>query len=124
MFRLLALFISSMTFSATAFAQAAGGQGGPSGIVQFVPIIFMFVVFYFFIIRPQVKKQKDHQAFVSKLERGQEVITNSGILGRIEGMTDMYITLEIAPNVRIKVLRGAIASAAKTATTQSNEVKA
>lgn len=109
-----ALFI--LLFSNLAFAQAAaGGAGAPSPVMQLVPFLVIFGVMYFLMIRPQMKKQKDHQAFLSKLERGTEVLTTGGILGRIEGMTDLYLTLEIAPGVRIKVLRSAVAGSAKAA---------
>ena len=119
-----ALFVLIFTFSTTAFAQGApGAAGAPSPLMQIVPFLVIFAVMYFLMIRPQMKKQKDHQAFLSKLERGTEVITNGGILGRIEGMTDLYLTLEIAPGVRIKVLRTAVMGSAKAANATA-EVKA
>ncbi len=94
-----------------AFAQqAAGGATTPSGFEMFLPFIFIFVIFYFLIIRPQAKRQKDHQKFVSELKRGESVVTTSGILGTIEGITDTYVTLEIADGVRIKILRSQILS--------------
>ena len=111
----LAGFVAAMS-PALAQAQAAapGGAlaGGPPAIMQFMPIIVMLGVAYFLMMRPQMKKQKDHQAWLAKLERGDEIITSGGILGRIEGMTELYLTLEIAPNVRIKVLRSAVAGSA------------
>ncbi len=94
-----------------AFAQQAPtGAGAPSGFEMFLPFIFIFVIFYFLIIRPQAKRQKDHQKFVSELKRGESVVTTSGILGTIEGITDTYVTLEIAEDVRIKILRSQILS--------------
>lgn len=93
-----------------AWAQAA--EGAPA-LLGLVPFLFLFLVLYFLIIRPQVKKQREHQDFVSKLKRGDEVLTTSGILGRIEGLTDLYVTLEVSPDVRIKVLRQSVASSAK-----------
>ncbi|MES2964115.1 MAG: preprotein translocase subunit YajC [Bdellovibrionota bacterium] len=111
-----ALFILVLGFATSAFAQGApGAAGAPSPLMQIVPFLVIFGVMYFLMIRPQMKKQKTHQEFLSKLERGTEVITNGGILGRIEGMTDLYLTLEIAPGVRIKVLRSAVLSSAKAA---------
>jgi len=80
-----------------------------------VPFVFIFVVFYFLIIRPQGKRQKEHQSFLTALQRGDEVVTASGILGRIEGMTDQYVTLEVADGVRIKMLRNQIAASSKVA---------
>ena len=88
-----------------------------------VPFVFIFVVFYFLIIRPQGKRQKEHQNFLSALKRGDEVVTASGILGRIEGMTDQYVTLEVADGVRIKMLRTQVAASSKVvqATTKSDK---
>jgi preprotein translocase subunit YajC len=86
----------------------------PGFLEMMVPFIFIFVVFYFLIIRPQGKKQKEHQNFLSAIKRGDEVITASGILGRIEGITDQYITLEVADGVRIKMLRNQVAASSRT----------
>ena len=111
-----ASFVSLLAYANSALAQTAApaaGAGGPPALMQFMPIIVMLVVAYFLMMRPQMKKQKEHQAWLSKLERGDEIITSGGILGRIEGMTDLYLTLEIASGVRIKVLRSAIAGSAK-----------
>jgi preprotein translocase subunit YajC len=88
------------------------------------PIAVMLGVMYMLMIRPQVKKQKEHQAFLAALTRGSEVITTAGMLGRIEGLTDTHVTLEIAPNVRVKMVRSAIAGSAKPAPATGAEVKA
>lgn len=93
-----------------AYAQAAPG-GAPSALTSLVPIIFMIVVMYFLIIRPQAKKQKSHHAFLANMKRGDQVVTSSGILGTIEGITDQFVTLEIAPDVRIKIMKAQIATA-------------
>ncbi len=86
----------------------------PGFFEMMVPFIFIFVVFYFLIIRPQGKKQKEHQSFLTALKRGDEVLTASGILGRIDGLTDTYVTLEIADGVKIKMLRTQVAASSKT----------
>jgi len=78
-----------------------------------VPMLLIFSVFYFLIIRPQSKRQKEHQSFLNALKRGDEVVTNSGILGRIEGLTDQFVTLEVADGVRIKMLRNQVAASSK-----------
>ncbi|QDK47442.1 preprotein translocase subunit YajC [Bdellovibrio sp. ZAP7] len=83
---------------------------------MFVPFIFIFVIFYFLIIRPQSKRQKEHQKFLTELKRGDEVITSSGILGRLEGITDQFVTVEIADGVKVKMLRTQIATTQKAAT--------
>lgn len=77
--------------------------------MSFIPLVLIFVVFYFLLIRPQQKKVKEHQALVEGLKRGDAVVTSGGIHGEITGMTDTVITLEIADNVRIKIARGHIA---------------
>ncbi len=91
-----------------AYAQDAASAGAAGGIASFVPLILIFVVFYFLLIRPQQKKAKEHQAYLSNLKKGEKVITSGGIHGRITGLTDTTVTLEIAENVRIKVTRSSI----------------
>ncbi len=99
--------------------------GGPSQLLQFVPIIFAFVVMIVYTNYSQKKRATERGQFLSKLERGTEVITTGGLLGRIEGLTDLYLTLEIAPGTRVKVLRSAVAGLAKNVTTGTvtSEVK-
>lgn len=100
-------------FTTFAFAQATSatpGAGAPPGWMQFVPIVFMIAVFYFLVMRPQSKRAKDHQNFLNNLKRGDTVVTDSGILGRIEGMTDAVVTLEIAEGTRIKIMKARIMS--------------
>lgn len=81
----------------------------PSVLEMFLPFIFIFGIFYLFVIRPQGKKMKDHEKFVSELKRGDAIVTNSGILGTIDGMTDQFVTLEVSDGVKIKMLRKQIA---------------
>jgi len=83
-----------------------------SGFAQFIPLILIFVIFYFFLIRPQQKKIKDHKSMVSLLKRGDEVITSGGMVGKIEKVyDDDKIDLLIAENVTVKVIRSTIQSA-------------
>jgi len=84
-----------------------GGQGG--GFGAFVPLILMFVIFYFLLIRPQQKKQKQHREMIGNLKKGDRVITTGGLYGRITGITDTVVTLEISEKVRVKVARGNVA---------------
>ncbi len=98
-----------------ALAQAAPGQQ-PPGWVQMVPLVAMVAIFYLLILRPQQKREKLRQGFIQALKRGDEVVTSSGLLGRVEGMTDQVITLEIADGVRVKVLRTAIVSSVQAMT--------
>jgi preprotein translocase subunit YajC len=83
------------------------GQGG--GFGAFVPLILMFVIFYFLLIRPQQKKQKLHREMIGSLKKGDRVITTGGLYGRITGITDTVVTLEISEKVRVKVARGNVA---------------
>ena len=94
-------------------AHAQGGAQGPSALEQLVPWILIFAVFYFFLIRPQSKQRKEHQKFLSEMKRGDEVLTMSGILGTVEGLTEKYVTLEVSEGVRFKILRSQIAGYAK-----------
>ncbi|WP_028584960.1 preprotein translocase subunit YajC [Desulfogranum mediterraneum] len=86
--------------------------GGAGGIASFVPLILIFVVFYFLLIRPQQKKAKEHQQYLSNLRKGDKIVTGGGIHGQITGITDSVVTLEIAENVRIKVNRASIMGSA------------
>ena len=90
-----------------AWAQNAGG-GDP--FLSFLPLIVIFVVFYFILIRPQTKKQKEHQEMINALEVGNEVVTAGGILGKIQEMNENYVSLEISENVTIKIQRQTISS--------------
>ena len=85
---------------------ASGGQGG--GFGAFVPIILMFAIFYFLLIRPQQKKAKQHRELLSALRKGDRVVSSGGLHGVVTGLTDDMVTMEIAPKVRVKVSRGSI----------------
>jgi len=84
-------------------APAAAPQGG--GLMSLLPLILIFVIFYFLLIRPQQKKAKAHQKFVAELKKGDKVVTSGGLYGEITGLTDKFVTLEVADNVRLKVAR-------------------
>ena len=88
-----------------AYAQAA--SGGDAGIMGFLPIILMFVLLYFLMIRPQMKRAKEQKAMIEALQKGDEVIAG-GMLGRIVKLSEQYATLEIAPNTEVVVQRGVI----------------
>lgn len=87
---------------------AAQGAAGPGGLMSFLPLILIFIVFYFLLIRPQQKKAKEHQEFIANLKKGDEVLTSGGLQGKITGLTDRVATLEIAENVRVKIARSYI----------------
>lgn len=88
-------------------APAAGTQGG--GLMAFLPLIIIFVIFYFLLIRPQTKRAKEHRAMVAALAKGDEIATSGGMLGRVTELSDTYVTLEVADGVAVKVQRHAVA---------------
>jgi len=93
----------------SAYAQATGsGPFQGDTLLTFLPMIAIFVVFYFLLIRPQQKKQKEARAMLDALEKGNEVVTAGGILGRIVKLDDQYVTVEIAPSTQMIVQRSAI----------------
>jgi len=93
-----------------AYAQAGAAPPTAGGLAGFLPLILIFVVFYFLLIRPQQKKAKEHQEFINNLKKGDNVVTSGGIHGKVTGMTDAIVTMEIADGVRIKVNRPAVLS--------------
>ena len=97
-------------FITPAYAQAQGAAQGAEGLVQFLlPIVLIFIVFYFLLIRPQQKKAKEHRDMVEAVKRGDQVVTAGGIIGKVTKVGDEgRVTVEIAPNVRVEVLRGTI----------------
>ena len=84
------------------------GQGGSSQLMAFMPLILLFIVFYFLLIRPQQKKAKTQKQFLENLKKGEEVVTSGGLYGKITGITNDTITLEIAEKIRVKVLKSSI----------------
>jgi preprotein translocase subunit YajC len=103
-----------------AYAMGGGGAGGAGsqggGIGAFLPLILMFAIFYFLLIRPQQKKAKQHKQLLSALKKGDRVISSGGLHGVVTGLTDDVVTMEIAPKKRVKVSRGSIAGISGKAT--------
>ena len=93
-----------------AYAMGGGGTGGGDGggFGAFVPLILMFAIFYFLLIRPQQKKAKAHKQLLTALKKGDRVISSGGLHGEVTGLTDDVVTMEIAPKVRVKVSRASI----------------
>jgi preprotein translocase subunit YajC len=89
-------------------AHAQTAPGGGAGFLEFLPLLILFVVFYFFLIRPQMKRQKDHKQMVEALAKGDEIVTNGGIAGRITDIGDHFLTVEIAKGMEVKVQKQAI----------------
>lgn len=99
----------------TAYAMGTGGAGGQGGNIWsgIVPILLMFAIFYFLLIRPQQKKAKEHRELLAAIKKGDKVVSNGGLHGVVTGITDDIVTIEIAPKVRVKVSRGSIAGIGK-----------
>ncbi|OGT34225.1 MAG: preprotein translocase subunit YajC [Gammaproteobacteria bacterium RBG_16_51_14] len=95
-------------FINNAWAQETPSQGG--GLFSLLPLIVLFAVFYFFLIRPQMKQAKEHRQLVEGLSKGDEVITNGGLLGKIKQIGDNFIVLEIASDTEVKVQRQSISA--------------
>ena len=91
-------------------AMAAAPQGQGDALTSLLPLVFIFIVFYFLLIRPQSKKAKEHKQMVEALAKGDEIVTNGGLLGRISKVGDNFVELEIAEGVTVKVQRQAAAN--------------
>jgi preprotein translocase subunit YajC len=96
----LVKFPENTVFISNAWAQAAGGLSDP--MIQFLPIILMFVVLYFLMIRPQMKRQKDHKGMMEGLKKGDEVVTSGGVVGKIVKVGESYVTLEVSKLAAVK----------------------
>lgn len=98
-------------FISSAFAQAAPAAAGgdmQSSFMSLLPLVLMFVVLYFVMIRPQMKRQKEHRAMIEALAKGDEVATSGGLLGRVTKLGDNYLGVEVAPGVEVQVQRTAV----------------
>ena len=104
----------------SAFAQATGAPGGTeSQLFQMWPFLLMFVALYFLMVRPQMKRQKEHKTMLEALQKGDEVVVAGGIVGKITKLQDAYMNVEIAPNVEIVVQRSAVTTALPKGTLKS-----
>ena len=92
----------------------ATGSGGSGGFASFIPLILMFVIFYFLLIRPQQKKTKEHRQMIDNLKTGDRIITSGGLHGRITGVSESALTVEIAEKVRVKVNRASVTALLQT----------
>jgi len=98
-----------LVFITPAYAQAPGSSMLGGDLMTFLPMIAIFVVFYFLLIRPQQKKAKEARAMLDALQKGDEIVTAGGVLGKISKLGDQYLTVEIASGTEIMVQRGAVA---------------
>jgi preprotein translocase subunit YajC len=92
----------------------AGAPGGSGGFASFIPLILMFVIFYFLLIRPQQKKTKEHRQMIDNLKTGDRIITSGGLHGRVTGVSESALTVEIAEKVRVKVNRASVTALLQT----------
>ena len=88
---------------------SGGGTGGSGGLGAFLPLIIIFAIFYFLLIRPQQKKSKQHKQLLTDLKKGDKVVSSGGLHGIITGLADDVVTVEISPKIRVKITRGSIA---------------
>lgn len=95
-------------FISNAYAQTSAAPSGAAGMMQFLPLVLMFVVLYFIMIRPQMKRQKEHRAMIDALAKGDEVVIGGGVIGRVAKMGDSVLHVEVAKDVEIQVQRSSV----------------
>ncbi len=103
------------------YAMGTGGTGGggqSGGLGAFLPLIIIFAIFYFLLIRPQQKKAKQHKQILAALKKGDKVVSSGGLHGVITGLSDDVVTVEISPKVRVKITRGSISGVIRKAESQ------
>lgn len=97
-------------FSTPAFAQTATNVagGGAAGFLQILPLIFIFVIFYFLLIRPQQKRMKQHRALIDAVKKGDTVVTGGGLIGRVTKVDEVEVEVEVAPNTRVRAVKSTL----------------
>ena len=95
-------------FISNAYAQAAPAATGTDSLMSMLPLVLMFVVLYFVMIRPQMKRQKEHKAMIDAVAKGDEVVVAGGVLGKVSKLGESYLHIEVANGVEIQVQRGAV----------------
>ena len=110
-------------FSSPAHAQAAGAASAGSGgaIMQFVPLLFIFVIFYFLLIRPQQRRVKEHRAMIDAVKKNDTAVTGGGIVGKVTKVEETEVELEIAAGVRIRVLKAMLSDVRSHGTKPAND---
>ena len=106
LFGLFSIPLEGLVLISPAYAQ--GAPGGEAGWAGMLPIVLMFVLLYFMLIRPQQKRAKEHKAMTDALQKGDEVVAAGGVVGRVTKVSDAYVSLEIAPNVEVNIQRPAV----------------
>ncbi|GMM60507.1 preprotein translocase subunit YajC [Novosphingobium pituita] len=100
---------------------AAASAASPPAYLQFLPLVAMAVIFYFLILRPQMKRQKEHQQRLSGLQKGDQVVTAGGIVAKIVRLDDHYVDLELAPGVRVKAVRSTLGDVVPQGSAAAND---
>lgn len=100
---------------------AAGGAGSSAFFVQLFPLLLIFIVFYLFLIRPQQKRAKEHEAKINAVQKNDDVVTAGGLMGKVTKVADDYVEVEIAPNVRVKAVKSTIANVQARSTKAAND---
>ena len=103
----------------SAMAQSVGASQGPSGTANIIMLFVFIAIFYFLLIRPQMKRQKEHKGLIESLSKGDEVVTSGGVLGKIINVGDAFVTVEITNNVQIKVQKHAVGAVMPKGTIKS-----
>jgi len=108
-----------------AYAMGQGGapEGGAAGFMSFVPLVLMFAIFYFLLIRPQQKRSKEHRGMLANLKKDDRIVTSGGLHGRVTGLDETTLTVEIADKVRVKISRGNVAAIVPSTPTAPAETK-
>ena len=102
-------------------AAAGAGGGGSAMFVQIFPLILIFIVFYFFLIRPQQKRAKDHEAKIASVQKNDEVVTGGGLMGKVIKVTDDYVEVEIATGVRVKAVKSTLSNVQSRSVKPAND---
>lgn len=102
---------------------AEGAAGAPNPLFQLIPFVAIFFIFYFLLIRPQQKKAQEHKKFLDSLQKGQEIMTAGGVYGKITGITEQIVTIEIADNTRIRVNRQFVSAPIEVTPAKQEEQK-
>lgn len=109
-----------MTFDLLA-AAGAGAAAAPPAWISFLPIVGMIAIFWFLIIRPQMKRQKEHQQKVAQMKKGDQVVTAGGLVGKVLKVDDTYVELELGANVRVKAIKATIGDIIQPGGTPAND---
>jgi preprotein translocase subunit YajC len=110
-------------WSSSAYAQTAGGAaaGGAGSLINILPLVLLLVIFYFFLIRPQQKRLKEHRAMIEAVKRGDTVVTGGGLIGKVSRVEDAEVEVELAPNVKVKVVKATLTEVRNRAGAPAND---